>query len=70
MTLYLTRNLYGEILHAELANRLSAKELRELFPDYPASGPVTLPEATAALNSVPLEHLGASIPAFEWRLAL
>jgi len=63
MTLYLTRNLHGEILHGELANRLSVKELRELFPEYPADGLVTLPEARAALNRVPLERLRNAIPA-------
>ncbi len=62
MTLYLTRNLHGEIEHAELAGKVTAQGLRELFPAYPADGLVTLSDAKAALNTLPLHRLGELIP--------
>jgi penicillin G amidase len=62
VTLYLTRNLQSEILRAELAKRLTAEELHELFPAYPGQGLVTLADTKAALNILPLERLRALIP--------
>ncbi len=44
MSLRLVNNWGSELMRLRLAERLSPKQLADLWPDYPASGPVSLPE--------------------------
>ena len=59
MALQLSGNWREELLRARLAAHLSPEQMRDLWPDSPAPGPVTL----AALAGLPLDALTAGLPA-------
>ena len=60
--LQLTGNYRQELLHAKLAQTLSADEIHELFPDYPKEGPVALGKLAALTRDLPLDALLAALP--------
>ena len=60
--LQLTGNYRQELLHAKLAQTLSADEIHELFPDYPKAGPVALGKLAALTRDLPLDALLAALP--------
>jgi penicillin amidase len=63
MDLDLAGNFRRELLHARLAQRLSADELQLLYPPYPKDAPVTLSEAAMhALEGLRLDVIAAQIP--------
>lgn len=51
-----------EILHARLAQRVSAADLAVLYPPYPKDGPITVDEAALWLKGMPLGAIYAKIP--------
>src|SRR5579859_455151 len=61
--LQLAGNYRQELLHAKLAQTLSADEMAELFPGYPKDGPVALGKLAELTRGLPLEHLLAALPA-------
>ena len=60
--LLLAGNYRQELLHAKLAQTLSADEIHELFPDYPKDGPVALGKLSELTRGLPLGHLLAALP--------
>ena len=60
--LQLAGNYRDELLHAKLAQTLSADQIHELFPDYPKDGPVALAKLAELTRGLPLEHLLAALP--------
>jgi len=62
MDLELTGNFRGEILRARLLTRMSADDLKVLFPSYPKDAPVTLANVRAMLEGMPLGRLLAALP--------
>ncbi|QQP87866.1 penicillin acylase family protein [Skermanella sp. TT6] len=59
MALQLSGNYTEELLRARMMQRLPPDRIRDLFPDYPASAPVTL---TAGLPDLDLDRLAAALP--------
>ena len=58
----LSGNWRTELLRARLASRLSPKQIADLWPPYPADGPVTV--QTAELwRDLPLDQLAQALPA-------
>jgi len=60
--LQLAGNYRDELLHAKLAETLSADQIHELFPDYPKDGPVALAKLAELTRGLPLGHLLAALP--------
>ncbi len=59
MALDLSANYRDELLRARLAKRLSADQIADIWPDYPASAPITLVELARAL---PADEMAAVLP--------
>jgi penicillin amidase len=59
MALDLSVNYHDELLRARLARRLSADQIADIWPDYPASAPITLVELARAL---PSDEMAAVLP--------
>ena len=62
LALQLSGNYRRELLRARLAQRLSADEINELFPEYPKEGPVTLARLAELTRGQPLERMLAELP--------
>jgi penicillin G amidase len=60
MALDLGVNYQDELLRARLATRLSAEQIADIWPGYPADAPTTLVEVARAL---PWDELAAALPA-------
>ena len=60
--LQLAGNYRQELLHAKLAQTLSADQIHELFPDYPKDGPVTLAKLADLTRGLPVDALLAALP--------
>jgi len=66
MALQLSGNWTEEILRARVSRRLTPGQVADLWPGYPADGPVALASVAADLESLPLRDLAAILP---WELA-
>ncbi len=62
MAFRLSGNWRDELLRARLAERLSAKQIAELWPAYPTDGPVSAKQATAPWKGLALDALAAALP--------
>ena len=62
MALRLSGNWRDELLRARLAGRLSGEQIADLWPDYPADGPVTGKQAAAPWDGMALDALAAALP--------
>ncbi|HEV2676894.1 MAG TPA: penicillin acylase family protein [Aliidongia sp.] len=60
--LQLAGNYRQELLHAKLAQTLSADQIADLFPDYPKDGPVALGKLAALTRDLPLDRMLAALP--------
>jgi len=66
MALQLSGNWTEEILRARVALRLTPTQVADLWPAYPADGPVALASIAADLEDLPLRDLASILP---WELA-
>ncbi len=66
MALQLSGNWTEEILRARVARRLTPQQVADLWPAYPADGPVTLADVASDLDGLPLRELASLLP---WELA-
>ena len=55
-------NWGGEIMRARMARRLTAEQIAQLYPPYPADGQVALTKYAALLGGLPLDELAAVLP--------
>jgi penicillin G amidase len=62
MDLQLAANFRNELLHARLAQHLTPEQLDILYPSHDHDGAVTLGGGSAALQSLPLDAIYASLP--------
>ena len=62
MALRLSGNWRDELLRARLAERLSGEQIAELWPDYPADGPISGKQAAAPWDGLALDSLAAALP--------
>ena len=62
MALDLGGNWRAELLRARLAQRLTAEQLADLFPDQPADTPVTIAALRRTLAGLDLDGLAAALP--------
>lgn len=62
MALDLGGNWRAELLRARLAQRLTAEQLADLFPDQPADTPVTIAALRRTLAGLDLDGLSAVLP--------
>ena len=63
MALRLSSNRRDEILRARLAGRLAPERIAEMWPPYPAGGPVTAEDLAGLYTGLPLDGLAALEPA-------
>jgi len=66
MSLQLSGNWSEELLRARIIRRLGPARAADLWPTYPADGPVTLPDLAGALDGLALERFATLLP---WSLA-
>ncbi len=66
MALQLSGNWTEEILRARVARHLTPEQVADLWPGYPADGPVALASIAADLDGLPLRELASILP---WELA-
>ncbi len=59
----LAGNWGDELLRARLIKRLSPEQMTDIFPGYPANGPVVLRDYAEALGGIDIETLHAALPA-------
>src|SRR4051812_4087555 len=59
MALQLSGNYRDELLRARLMQKLTPQQVRDLFPDYPRSAPVSL---MAGLETIDFDRLHAALP--------
>jgi penicillin amidase len=62
MALLLSGNYRRELVHARIATHVTAEQLAQLYPDYPAEAPVTLATLAALYRNLPLDRLLAALP--------
>ncbi len=62
MALFLSQNYRNELLHGQLAERLTPAQLRELYPDHPPDS-VDYAADRQAMARLPMEQLAAALPA-------
>ena len=62
MALRLSGNWRDELLRARLAGRLSREQIAELWPTYPADGPVSGHQAAMPWDGMALDALAAALP--------
>ena len=62
MALRLSGNWRDELLRARLAERLTDEQIAEMWPDYPAEGPVTAKRSTTPWDGMALGALAAALP--------
>jgi penicillin G amidase len=62
LALQLTGNYRLELLRARLAQSLNAAQVNDLFPDYPADGPIALGKLASLTRSLPLDGLLGGLP--------
>src|SRR6266852_3362169 len=62
MALLLSGNYRRELAHARIATHVTAEQLAQLYPEYPAEAPVTLGALTALYRNLPLDRILASLP--------
>ena len=60
--LQLTGNYQRELMRAALAQKLTAQQIEELYPDYPSDGPIALDNLASLTRGLPLEKMLASLP--------
>ncbi|MDB5360506.1 MAG: peptidase penicillin amidase [Rhodospirillales bacterium] len=60
--LQLAGNFRTELLHAKLAQTLTADQIAQLFPEYPKDGPVALAKLAELTRGLPIDHLLAALP--------
>ncbi len=63
MALRLSANRRDEILRARLAGRLAPERIAEMWPPYPAGGPVTVEDLAGLYKGLPVDGLAALEPA-------
>ena len=63
MALRLSSNRRDEILRARLAGRLAPERIAEMWPPYPAGGPVTAEDLAGLYTGLPVDGLAALEPA-------
>jgi penicillin amidase len=63
MALDLGGNWRGELLRARLAQRMTAEQMADLFPDQPADTPVTIASLRRMLAGLDLDALDGALPA-------
>ncbi|MFQ5467826.1 MAG: penicillin acylase family protein, partial [Kiloniellaceae bacterium] len=66
MSLQLSGNWSDELLRARTIRRLGPARAADLWPPYPADGPVALPDLAGALDGLALERFASPLP---WALA-
>jgi penicillin amidase len=62
MALLLSGNYRRELAHARVASHVTAEQLSQLYPEYPAEAPVTLTTLAALYRTLPLDRILASLP--------
>jgi penicillin amidase len=62
MALLLSGNYRRELAHARVATHVTAEQLAQLYPEYPAEAPVTIGALAELYRALPLDRILASLP--------